>query len=214
MLTGFYSSLLIGIFIVSANPQPLSRIALLEQEGGCVFIVEEGYPPFMLEFTSLTHSEKKFASNPVKAGYRLEGILEEFLATVSYSMRKRSETAGNDPWEEQVKLLEGNFGTIFIPAITAQLKKAKPGKKVRFAIGEGESITAGYIFIGNSAIHLVIEKIKGSDSYTGKKPTEAYGWKLKLKPPLSFQKRNSGSGSGTTLYNRIVYPVSVEGGSR
>ncbi len=57
------------------RPDVFSKTALLVDEGGCVFITEEGFPHLTLEFADYTGDEKKVAGDPVKDVKQLESAL-------------------------------------------------------------------------------------------------------------------------------------------
>lgn len=179
--------------------QPLQyEAALIRQEGGCVFIIEEGYPLSRLEFADLNDVERKAVSNPLKAATNLESHLYEFFNKIQFSASGEAASGKSVQWENPRHLIDENFGYIFIPAVAAQLKKAGPGRKIQFYIGEESAVTVGSIFAGDHAIHLTVEKINGKAVPL---------WKLVINAPARFYKESTGKKETAPFRTWVYYQI-------
>ena len=182
-----------------SDSQPLQyEAALIRQEGGCVFIIVEGYPPSRLEFADLNDVERKAVSKPLKAATNLEGHLYEFFNKIQFSASGEAASGKSVQWDNPRRLMSENFGYIFIPAVAAQLKKAGPGRKIQFYIGEESTVTVGSIFAGDHAIHLTVEKINGKAVPL---------WKLVINAPARFYKESTGKKESAPFGTWIYYPI-------
>lgn len=173
-----------------------NQIALLTGEGGCVFIVEEGYPPLRLELADLTGEEKKVAGESEIETKRLEIALELLLDKVQFAMRSRKPSRRHELWEAPERLLGKNFNAIFIPAVAAQLKKAGGNKKVEFFVGEKGFLMEGSLFLGIDGLHLKVDKIRGKLFRPEISEETKPFWKLIVKPPVKIY------GTGSKLLNK------------
>jgi len=180
------------------------KTALLKEEGGCVFTVVEGYPPFRLDFEELSEAEKKSVSKPFDAGDRLEAFLPIFFEKVMYSTVSGCATCEKIEWEKPERLIDDNFGTIFIPAVAAQLQTAGQSQKLRFLIGDEGSYTSGSIFLGDGALHLIVDEISGKAYSTESGGRTIPVWKLVALPPVKYKKTESVLKHGKA-FNNWVY---------
>lgn len=183
--------------------------ALIRQEGGCVFIIVEGYPPSRLEFADLNAVERKAASKPFKGMTNLEDYLDTLFNEIKFSSGSEVASGESVRWDNPRRLVSENFGYIFIPAVAAQLKKAEPGRKIQFYIGEESSVTMGSIFAGDNAIHLIVEKINGKPLQKKIAGKIMPLWKIVIKPPVKFYKQSSRKKTAETIRTWIYYPFAA-----
>lgn len=173
-----------------------TQVALLKSEGGCVFIVEEGYPSLKLELADLTGEEKKVAGEPEIEIKSLEIALELLLDKVQFAMRSRKSSRSHELWEAPERLLGKNFNVIFIPAVASQLKKTSGDKKINFFAGEKGFLMEGSFILGIDSLHLKVDKIRGKLFRPEMNAETKPFWKLIVKPPVKFY------GTGPKLLNK------------
>ncbi len=179
------------------------RPGMYRQEGGCSFSMSDTYQELGTHYAEFSENEKKMLKEPLGLKEVPEALIFGLMSEIKFAVGTyTAKSGGTDAlWEEPKKLLTGDSLFKVSPVIAAGFKKGDECAncdKIHFIIGEEGRVTAGYLFLADNAVHLIIEKINGMPREKIAESGKVKAWKLFVEKPVRFKED-----SNTTMKEKI-----------